>query len=197
MYNTTISIVNGVIVNMHPHQKIILVDQDNVIADQFGLFHKRLKERRPDIYATYSGVDNDFQFEKNFDPEFAEDIWAIRREEGFFSALSPVEGALDALRLITSLGHSVFIVTAPIRTAYSASEKLDWIKEHLGDDWVKRTIITREKTLVRGDILIDDNPEVTGVCTPTWEHILFDRPHNQGGTKKRLNWQNFHKVLDI
>ncbi len=178
-------------------KKIILVDQDNVIADQFGLFHSRLKERMPNIYATYSGKDSHFQFEKNFAPEFAEDIWAIRREEGFFSALTPVAGAIDALKHISSLGHNVFIVTAPIRTLHCASEKLEWINTNLGDEWVRRTIITRDKTLVRGDILIDDSPDVSGVCTPAWEHVFFDQPYNQGGAKKRLTWQNYREVLGL
>lgn len=197
MYNTTIPTLNGVIQNMPPHQKIILVDQDNVIANQFGLFYDRLKERRPDIYATYSGRDNDFQFEKNFAPEFAEEILAIRREKGFFLALEPIPGAIDALKCISSLGHNVFIVTAPIRTLHCASEKLEWINTHLGDEWVRRTIITRDKTLVHGDMLIDDNPKVDGIITPTWEHILYDQPYNEGETKKRLTWQNYREILGL
>lgn len=197
MYNTTTSRKVVLSDNMTQNPKIILVDQDNVIADQFGLFHARLKERRPDIYATYSGKDNDFQFEKNFAPEFAEEIWAIRREVGFFSALLPVAGAIDALKHISSLGRTVCIVTAPIRTLHCASEKLEWINAHLGDEWVRRTIITRDKTLVHGNVLIDDSPEVTGTHTPSWEHIFFDQQYNQGGTKKRLTWQNYCEVLGL
>ncbi len=182
---------------MTDRPRIILVDQDNVIADQFGLFHARLKEQRPDIYATYRGSDHEFQFEKNFDTPHTEEIWNIRREKGFFRALTPIPGAIQALNHLESVGCEVFIVTAPIRTPHSASEKLEWIASHLGDAWVHRTILTRDKTLVQGDVLIDDNPRVAGVCTPPWEHILFDQPYHQDVPKRRLNWENYREILDL
>ena len=63
---------------------------------------------------------------------------------------------------------------------------------------IDRIILTRYKTLVVGDILIDDRPELTGIKSPTWEHVLFDQPYNKAVTgKRRLNWQNYQKVLGI
>ena len=182
---------------MPPHQKIILVDQDNVIADQFGKFHEILRKEHPEIYSTYTGKSSSFQFEQDFAPEHAEAIFEVRRKVGFFRSLPLIPGAREALETIERSGHIVRIVTAPIRTPHSASEKLEWIAEYLGVEWCAKTIITRDKTLIRGDLLIDDNPNVTGSLRPLWEHILYDQPYNQYGAHRRLNWQNYKEILEI
>lgn len=46
-----------------------------------------------------------------------------------------------------------------------ASEKHSSIREHCGDRWVPRTVLTNDKTFVHGDILIDD-PRPAEVPTP-------------------------------
>ena len=179
-----------------PTPPIILVDQDNVIASQLVRFHEILKQDYPEIYETYSGEAASFQFEKDFAPEHAETIFEIRRKVGFFRSLPMIAGAKEALEELEHGGCIVRIVTAPIRTSHSASEKLDWIAEHLGGDWCPKTIIARDKTLIRGDILIDDNPEVSGAIVPTWTHVLYDQPYNSSIDKKRLTWEgDFFTVI--
>jgi 5'-nucleotidase len=177
--------------------KTILVDQDNVIADQFGALLSILEAEHPHIWSSFHGTIHDFQIEKNFDHIHQETILNIRRATRFFASLPPLPGAIDALEALHQMGHHVFIVTAPIRTPHSASEKLEWVTKHLGANWTLRTILTRDKTLVRGDVLIDDNPEVLGALPPLWEHIYFDQPYNQEGTKRRLNWENYREILEI
>lgn len=175
---------------------IILVDQDNVIASQLVRFHEILQRDFPQIYATYCGENKFFDFEKNFAPEHAETIFEIRRKVGFFQSLPIIAGAKEALEELDQRGCIVRIVTAPIRTSHSASEKLDWIAEHLGSAWSGKTIIARDKTLIRGDILIDDNPEVTGDLPPAWTHILYDQQYNCSVNKKRLTWHgDFFTVI--
>ena len=104
---------------------IILVDQDNVIASQLVRFHDILKSDFPEICKTYSGQASSFQFEKDFAPEHAEAIFEIRRKVGFFRSLPLIAGAKEALEELEHGGCIVRIVTAPIRTSHSASEKLD------------------------------------------------------------------------
>ena len=66
-------------------------------------------------------------------------------------------------------------------------EKYEWVENYLGDAWVKRIILTRDKTLIKGDYLIDDKPVITGVeRSPEWEQIVYDRPYNRDVNKKRL-----------
>jgi 5'-nucleotidase len=75
-------------------------------------------------------------------------------------------------------------------------EKYEWVDQHLGLAWVDRIVLTRDKTLVNGDILIDDRPQIEGAAKPTWEHVLYDQPYNRSETgKRRLTWANWRTVL--
>ena len=76
-------------------------------------------------------------------------------------------------------------------------EKYHWVSEHLGPDWINNIILTRDKTIVRGDILIDDIPEPKGIEKPEWEHVLFDSPYNRHITgKRRMTWDNWRSILE-
>jgi len=84
-------------------------------------------------------------------------------------------------------GHDVRIVTSPwVSNPTCASDKLNWVVKHYGSHWGPRVIITADKTLVRGDILIDDKPEIHGAAEPEWEHVIFDQPYNRDIDKKRI-----------
>ena len=77
-------------------------------------------------------------------------------------------------------------------------EKFAWVEEHLGSKWASRIIMTRDKTLVHGDVLIDDKPNIVGVRAPTWKHILYDQPYNQHcADQERLTWSNYKEVLAL
>lgn len=111
----------------------------------------------------------------------------------------PIEGGLEALCALASQGQMVFICTSPL-SQYDPCvlEKYQWVDRHLGKDWVRRVILTPDKTMVKSDFLIDDKPEITSVATPSWEHILYTQPYNQQITsKRRLTWQNWRAVLDF
>ncbi|WP_455003872.1 5' nucleotidase, NT5C type, partial [Cardiobacterium hominis] len=70
-------------------------------------------------------------------------------------------------------------------------EKIAWVEEHLGFDWTARVMLTKDKTLVRGDILIDDKPEISGSLSPVWQHWLYDAPYNRHiNTPRRIRWQD-------
>ena len=37
-----------------------------------------------------------------------------------------------------------------------------WVEKHLGHEFLEQIILTRDKTLITGDILIDDKPDILG-----------------------------------
>lgn len=46
-----------------------------------------------------------------------------------------------------------------------------WVEKHLGPQFVERIILTRDKTVVLGDLLIDDKDTIQGwICFP-WEPL--------------------------
>ena len=38
----------------------------------------------------------------------------------------------------------------------------EWVEKHMGNDWAGKIILTPDKTLVNGHLLIDDRPNVKG-----------------------------------
>ncbi|GAA3972128.1 5' nucleotidase, NT5C type [Allohahella marinimesophila] len=106
---------------------------------------------------------------------------------GYFSELQPMPGAVQAYhRLRQTDGLSVFILTAPsVRNPHCYSEKRLWIENHLGLEAAYRLIISPDKSLLKGDYLVDDKvrgrgQEHFGGCLlqfgspqfPTWSAIL-------------------------
>ena len=134
----------------------------------------------------------------NYHEEHRALIHEITMRKGFFRNLPIIPGAKEALEFLLSEGHEVRIVTAPkIEHTPCVPEKYAWVEEHLGIDWVRRLILTYDKTFVHGDLLIDDKPKITGARTPTWEHVLYDQPYNQECLQRRLTWSNFKGVLAL
>lgn len=59
---------------------------------------------------------------------------------------------------------------------FCCQEKWEWVREHLGDEFLDRVILTRDKTVVRADLLVDDKPRITGaqhVSIPNGKSICF------------------------
>ena len=75
--------------------------------------------------------------------------------------------------------------------------KISWIIKHFGEKWVERMILTRDKTLVYGDILIDDKPKITGLQThPNFLHVFFDQPFNHNVDNYRITqWSKWPLVI--
>lgn len=179
----------------------ILVDMDGVIADWGKQWDAELdfwgeEAARLPRHAEQTTFDLTAGRSKREKEIVAE----IFNDECFYESLEPIDGALVALRALEGMGHEVFIVTSPwIYNPTCASQKIAWVREHLGDDWAKRTVITGDKTLVSGDILIDDKPTVTGVAAPDWEHIIFEQPYNLNVARKRRikSWLDWKTIMEV
>lgn len=128
---------------------------------------------------------------------------------GFYRHIAPIDGARTALKGLLRAGHDVRIVTSPwVSNPTCASDKLNWVVEHYGSRWAQRVIITTDKTLVRGDILIDDKPVISGELPEystganharSWEHVIFDQPYNRHITNRRriLDWGDIRAIAEI
>ncbi|ELK12376.1 5'(3')-deoxyribonucleotidase, cytosolic type [Pteropus alecto] len=75
----------------------------------------------------------------------------------------------------------VFICTGPLMNYdHCVGEKYRCVEKHLEPQFVERIILTRDKTVVLGDLLIDDKDSIQGrEENSRWEHILFTCCHNQ------------------
>jgi 5'-nucleotidase len=174
---------------------IILVDMDGVVAD-FEEGHQRmcrahgippeheLKDRTVwDILGNIT------------DPTWQETIKELWHAPGFFAGLRAVPEAIETLHEWTRAGHNVQLCTAPLLNSETcAQEKLAWVRQHVGIEFVRRTIITADKTLVHGDFLLDDRPDIKGAITPTWRHLLYAAPYNRN-IQETVTWKQAREII--
>jgi 5'-nucleotidase len=75
---------------------------------------------------------------------------------GFFTKLKPIDGAIWAYFKLKN-HFKVGILTRPsFRNINCYSEKAQWVLDNLGFDALENTILAGDKSLIKGDYLIDD-----------------------------------------
>lgn len=145
---------------MKENKQIVYVDMDDTLCDFTGAYCVAL-DKNPGIIYPQSQFD-------------------------FFRKLDPSPLALDAMEILTNRGYDVWILTRPsILNPSCYTEKRLWVEDHLGIEWCKKLIICPDKSLVKGDFLIDDHewPGFEG------EQILFGSPNFP-------DWSKVLKYLD-
>lgn len=139
------------------------------------------------LYIDMDGVVADFDAHVHFlgerDPNKAE----CRAPEGFFLNLPLVEGALEALPILSEKYDMYFLSTPQWSNPNSWKEKREWVEKHYGELMHKRLILTHNKSLLKGDYLIDDRI-ANGVDGFEGEHIHF-------GTERFPNWDSIVSYL--
>ena len=124
----------------------VLVDMDNTLVDWDGEFITRFcastGKKKEDITPLVRSRTY-YEIEKNALGADADVILKVVKESGFYAALSPLPGALDAMRSMVAAGVDVRLVTSPHPEcpASCAAEKYEWLLNHLGQSWVDRLII--------------------------------------------------------
>ncbi|MFU1913052.1 5' nucleotidase, NT5C type [Bordetella avium] len=176
---------------------LILLDQDGVLADFEHAFIDAWRQRYPDIAPVAYEDRRSFHLLEDYPEALRARAEAIYTAPGFIRHLPPVAGALEAVRELIALGMDVRICTSPLRQYDNCVlEKYQWVEHHLGRAATERLILTRDKTLIQGDLLIDDRPNIPGAVRPQWRHIIYDAPYNRQETGcPRLTWQNWRNIL--
>jgi 5'-nucleotidase len=184
---------------MNTLRKSILVDQDGVLANYQEHLLALWENEHPHEFRLPLHAVTEHDISVLFPQDCRDELEAITLRKGFFLSLPPIAGGKDALEEMLAMGHDVRICTSPKKIhRHCVPEKFAWVEEHLGGKWVDRIVLTRDKTLVCGDILIDDKPDIVGICTPSWKHLLYDQPYNRHiTTQPRLTWVNYRKVLGL
>lgn len=175
---------------------LILSDMDGVLADFGAAFDLRWRELYPEEVFVPSDTSPSFYLRESYPTRLHQAITEIQTAPGFYRDLPPIPGALAGLEQLRELGHDVWICSAPL-TEYRncVREKYEWVDKHLGPYWVRRIILAKDKTLVRGDVLIDDKPEVTGSLDPTWVHVRYTTSYNRHLPGPHLTWENAAEVI--
>ena len=137
--------------------EILYIDMDNVLVDFPSAFKKLSKK----LLKEYDG--------------------RLDEVPGIFRLMEPLEGAKDAFDTLAAVYDTYILSTAPWANPSAWSDKLLWVKKHLGPAAHKRLILSHHKNLNAGDFLIDDRTK-NGAGEFGGEHIHF-------GTDKFPDWE--------
>ncbi len=163
----------------HENKPTVLVDMDGTWF-QWG---KRFNEILLRLDPSFPVIEDDHR--RHFDhlggPGY--DQTTLQRafdHPDLYDRLEPIPGATEAILAMDDAGFDVFICSTPTWTNPGCvAGKLADVDALLGSGWTRKLILTHDKTVVSGDVLIDDKPTITGAHTPSWRHLMFDQAYNQ------------------
>lgn len=181
---------------------ILLIDMDGVVADWFGGLKRRFEADNPGcVLAPIEEFTGYYHVQEKY-PEWNELMAKAMSTKGLYSSLDPIPGAIEALKDIENNCRDFiepFLCSSPevnYDDEQCHSEKALWVENHLGRFWTEKLILTRDKTMVRGHILIDDKPGITGHMSPTWNHMLYKQPWNAEYGDPRFEWSDWPLLRD-
>jgi len=167
---------------------IVLVDMDGPLADFDAEVLSRLRTKYPDM--TLLSTRKHFYISDDY-PQHSQLVRSISDEQGFFESLPLAADALYGWQRIIDLGYHPRICSAPMKSnPFSMTEKINWLKREFvpifGKYVVEEAIISSDKHLHDGIVLIDDRSELIGSKQATWKHIVFDAEYNHDSKQPRL-----------
>jgi len=166
---------------------------DGVLADFESELGRRWAELWPDddfkLYSQRTRFDAD---QKSVAiPDVQSKFYQIYTTPGLFATFEPIADGrgLEAINQLLTKDYDVRIVTSAGSQVHAFGEKAEWVMNHLGREWVRRLVVTRDKYFIDGDVLIDDRPNACKDEDSSWQQIIYDQPYNQQVDDcPRLSW---------
>lgn len=156
-------------------QLTILVDMDDTLEDLCTPWVQYLNEK----YGTAVTTDDikDWHIAKVFPSLTREQVFEPLATEGFWERVKPLPESYENICKLKYDGHRIFIVTAsdPIISVPMKLEKV--LFRYFPIFSYNDVIITTQKQLIRGDVLVDDAPH--NLENGNYKRILMNAPHNR------------------
>jgi 5'(3')-deoxyribonucleotidase len=176
-----------------PERKTIAVDMDEVIADALG---EHLIRYNRDFSADLTL--DDLQGRRLWQAVPSDRLAIIDnylREDDFFRVLRVMPHAQRVLERLQSR-YEVFIASAAMEVPTSFAAKYDWLAEHFPFIPTSNIVFCGNKSILRADYLIDDNPRQLALFQdnqnggPVREGIIYTSPANIRitGYRRVDNW---------
>jgi 5'(3')-deoxyribonucleotidase len=116
------------------------------------------------------------------------------RSEDFFDVLDVIPDAPRVLRRLQQ-HFEVFIASAAMEVPTSFNAKYRWLARHFPTIPATNIVFCGDKSILRADYLIDDNPRQLRRFSGTG--ILYDAPHNVAvtGFRRVHNWLEIESLF--
>ncbi len=161
----------------------ILIDMDEVMADAIARF---LEWYQRDFGITITEEQLAGTKLQHIVPEeHRATVLGYPHQKGFFEDLPLIKDSREVVEALYR-EHEVFIVSAAMEFEHSLSEKYRWLDKHFPFIHWKRRVFCGDKTVIKGDVLIDDHDFNLSVFSG--RPIMFTATHNIHEKKyERLN----------
>ena len=176
---------------------IILVDADGVLENLTEVFPELINKK----YGTdvkYEDI-TEWGFEKYFPNLTYEEVYSTEFDPELYERTKPKKDAPEILKKLIDDGHEIYVVT---NTKYKAVElKMEKVmKKYFPFLSWKNFIITSNKQMIKGDVLIDDG--VHNLIGGDYAKILFEAPWNRdfdteaNGMFRAKNWEEIYNIIN-
>lgn len=168
--------------------KTILCDVDGVLADCVGAICKEVEDLSPDDIKHW---ELSLSMTRK---QHAQAVTAMGRP-GFCQGLEWYAGAEEFLWKLQEAA-AVYAVTSPFNSETWERERKLWLKTFIHPNCIL-SVPTPAKTLVRGDILIEDHPGTAYrwlQANPEGHAVLIDRPWNQSEAAEYVDHERMHRA---
>jgi len=116
--------------------------------------------------------------------------------KGFFRDAPVMEGSVAVMKDLNKK-YELFVVSAAMEFPLSLPEKHEWLAEHFSFISWTQIVFCGTKTVIRGDIMIDDHYKNLDFFDG--QTILFTQPHNVGSDNKTHtrvdSWREVSQML--
>lgn len=178
-------------------QLTILVDMDDTLEDLCTPWVQYLNEK----YGTAVTTEDikDWAIAKVFPTLTREQVFEPLAKEEFWERVKPLPKAYENICKLKYDGHRVFIVTAsdPIISVPMKLEKV--LFRYFPFFTYNDVIITTQKQLICGDVLVDDAPH--NLENGNYMRILMNAPHNRFfdeksiGAVRTCDWNTVYRLI--
>lgn len=166
----------------------VLVDMDGVLADFDAPVWDIIRDEnwRIDIPGRDAQV-------HHYVTEHMPDEWTKRLlrkridRHSFFRELPEIPGAVEGLRGLLDAGLDIWICTKPLESNLNCrDDKAHWVRRRW-PELEQKLIFAPDKSMVKGDILLDDATKPEWAEIADWNPVMFSQPYNGPGTQ----WENW------
>lgn len=164
----------------------VLVDMDGVLADFDAKFFALCRDAGWPMHCTLETQCHRFATDCMTDKEQARRAREIVNAPGWFVDLPVIDGAIEGFHELAEHAE-VWICTKPLAANLECvGEKLSWVARHLGAAWTDRVITAPDKSMIRGDLLLDDAIKLDWLHRASWAPVRYPTPWNGIGSR----WEN-------
>jgi 5'-nucleotidase len=156
---------------------------DGPLADFDRHFFKRCAESGWLMDCDYAGQVHRFATDHIPDKEHRRLAREMVDSTRWFYDLPVTPGSQEGLEELAQHAE-VWVCTKPLEAnATCRDDKAAWLARHFGEWWVKRLILAPDKSLVMGDVLLDDAPHPRWFQRAAWTPVIFPMSWNGPGSK--------------